>query len=185
MDFRTVLTEVEAWPVGDRIRLVNEVLDRLREQGHEPELSEETKSELDAGSRVLAWADIVPEEVPRLSLGFNDELESFSAGAHAAYVRRGNRLVWAAKTGIVRQRFAEWTFGGASFLDQDRHDITRDAHRSGQRFIGKSQGPRTQFPYAVYYLFRTDRIDILAVFHIKRRPRRLEIQRLTCGLRRI
>jgi putative addiction module component (TIGR02574 family) len=60
MDFHTVLTEVEAWPVGDRIRLINELWDRLVDQGHEPELGEEMKAELD---RRLAEDDAAPDDV--------------------------------------------------------------------------------------------------------------------------
>ena len=39
MDLETVLTGVDTWPIEDRIRLVQEVWDRLADQGHEPELS--------------------------------------------------------------------------------------------------------------------------------------------------
>jgi putative addiction module component (TIGR02574 family) len=60
MDFNTVLTEVDAWPVGDRIRLMNELWDRLVDQGHEPELSEEMKAELD---RRLEEDDSAPDDV--------------------------------------------------------------------------------------------------------------------------
>jgi len=60
MDFNTVLTEVDAWPVGDRIRLMNELWDRLVDQGHEPELSEEMKAELD---RRLAEDDAAPDDI--------------------------------------------------------------------------------------------------------------------------
>lgn len=47
MDYRSVLDEVESWPVDDRIRLVQDVWDRLRDQGHEPDLTEEMKAEVD------------------------------------------------------------------------------------------------------------------------------------------
>jgi putative addiction module component (TIGR02574 family) len=60
MEFDTVLTEVDAWPVGDRIRLMNELWDRLVDQGHETELSEEMKAELD---RRLAEDDAEPDDV--------------------------------------------------------------------------------------------------------------------------
>jgi putative addiction module component (TIGR02574 family) len=60
MDFHTVLTEVDAWPVGDRIRLINELWDRLVQDGHEPELSEEIKAELD---RRLEEDDAAPDDV--------------------------------------------------------------------------------------------------------------------------
>jgi putative addiction module component (TIGR02574 family) len=46
MDYRSVLDEVESWPIDDRIRLVQEVWDRLAEEGFEPELSAGTKAEL-------------------------------------------------------------------------------------------------------------------------------------------
>ncbi len=60
MDFHTVLTEVDAWPVVDRIRLVNTLWDRLVDQGHEPELSEDMKVELDSR---LAEDDAAPEDI--------------------------------------------------------------------------------------------------------------------------
>jgi putative addiction module component (TIGR02574 family) len=58
MDLRTVLTEVDSWPVEDRIRLVQEVWDRIADQGHEPKLSDEFKAELD---RRLAAHQANPE----------------------------------------------------------------------------------------------------------------------------
>ena len=60
MDMKTVLSEVGAWPVRDRIQLMNELWDRLVDQGHEPELSDEEKAELD---RRLAEDDIAPDDV--------------------------------------------------------------------------------------------------------------------------
>jgi putative addiction module component (TIGR02574 family) len=47
MDYQSVLNEVETWPIDDRIRLVQDVWDRLVDQGDEPELTEEMKAELD------------------------------------------------------------------------------------------------------------------------------------------
>jgi putative addiction module component (TIGR02574 family) len=47
MDYQSVLNEVETWPIDDRIRLVQDVWDRLADQGFEPELTEEMKAELD------------------------------------------------------------------------------------------------------------------------------------------
>ncbi len=47
MDLQAVLREVDAWPVGERIRLVNELWDRLVDEGHEPEIDHEMKAELD------------------------------------------------------------------------------------------------------------------------------------------
>jgi putative addiction module component (TIGR02574 family) len=47
MDYQTVLSEVESWPVDDQVRLVHDVWDRLPDQGHESELTDEMKAELD------------------------------------------------------------------------------------------------------------------------------------------
>jgi putative addiction module component (TIGR02574 family) len=48
MDLKSVLTEVESWPVEDRLRLMEEIRDSLLEQGLEPELlTEEQMAELD------------------------------------------------------------------------------------------------------------------------------------------
>ena len=65
MDFQAVLTKVDAWPVRDRIRLMNELRGRLVDQGHEPELSEELKAELDLR---LADDDAPWEEVKAQAL---------------------------------------------------------------------------------------------------------------------
>ena len=72
MDYQSVLKEVETWPTDDRIRLVQDVWDRLMDQGYEPELTEEMKAELD---RRVAEMDRNPgsgvpwEEVKARSLG--------------------------------------------------------------------------------------------------------------------
>jgi putative addiction module component (TIGR02574 family) len=47
MDYQAILLEVEALPIDDRMRLVQDVWDGLVEHGHEPELTEELKTELD------------------------------------------------------------------------------------------------------------------------------------------
>ncbi len=73
MDFDAILTEVDAWPVGDRIRLVNEPWERLADQGHEPELSEEQKAELDLRLAeddadpvdVVSWDDVKAQAIAR------------------------------------------------------------------------------------------------------------------------
>jgi putative addiction module component (TIGR02574 family) len=60
MDLQTVLNEVDSWPVEVRIQLVQEIWDRLADQGYEPELSAEQKAELD---RRLAEDDAAPDDV--------------------------------------------------------------------------------------------------------------------------
>jgi putative addiction module component (TIGR02574 family) len=74
MDLQTVLTEVESWPIEDRIQLVQEVWDRLVGQGHEPGISDELKAELDrrlAAHRVnpgaaIPWEQVEAEALARL-----------------------------------------------------------------------------------------------------------------------
>lgn len=46
MDYQTVLSEVESWPVRERLRLLQEVWDRLPADDN-LELSDELKAELD------------------------------------------------------------------------------------------------------------------------------------------
>ena len=36
------------------------------------------------------------------------------------------------------------------------------------------RAPLRRFPYGVFYVIRDDRIDVLAVYHARRRPRRFE-----------
>jgi putative addiction module component (TIGR02574 family) len=71
VDLIAVLHEVGSWPVDDRIRLVQEVWDRLVDQGSEPELTESQAAEIDR--RLAAYAaspgDVVPwEEVKAQAL---------------------------------------------------------------------------------------------------------------------
>ena len=47
MDVNTVLREVETWSVEDQVQLVQQIWNRLKDQGYEPELSDNLKAELD------------------------------------------------------------------------------------------------------------------------------------------
>ncbi len=60
MDLPSVLREVDAWPAEDRVLLVQELWDRLVDQGYEPKIWENLKEELD---RRLAADDAAPDEV--------------------------------------------------------------------------------------------------------------------------
>ena len=54
LDLPTVLREVDSWPVNDRIRLVQEVWDRLVEGGVEPGQATLRRPSSTAGSRIRA-----------------------------------------------------------------------------------------------------------------------------------
>jgi len=58
MDYQSVLNEVETWPIDERIRLVQDVWDRLADDGYESELTDAMKAELD---RRIAEIDGNPE----------------------------------------------------------------------------------------------------------------------------
>jgi putative addiction module component (TIGR02574 family) len=60
VDLTSVLHEVDRWPVEDQIRLVQEIWNRLVDQGYDAELSANLKAELD---RRLADNDAAPEDV--------------------------------------------------------------------------------------------------------------------------
>lgn len=47
MSLETILSEVERWPIDDQIKLVHEICNRLSDQNHELELTDELKIELD------------------------------------------------------------------------------------------------------------------------------------------
>ena len=72
MDYQSVLNEVESWPVEDRVRLVENVCDRLAELGYEPELTDEIRAELDRRLEELdrnPGAGVPWEEVKARALG--------------------------------------------------------------------------------------------------------------------
>jgi putative addiction module component (TIGR02574 family) len=58
MNYQSVLSEVQTWPIEERIRLVQDLSDRLVDEGHEAELTEELKAELD---RRIAELDRNPD----------------------------------------------------------------------------------------------------------------------------
>jgi putative addiction module component (TIGR02574 family) len=60
MDVPSVLREVDAWPVEDRVLLIQQLWDRLVDQGYEPEIWEDLRDELD---RRLAADEAAPDEV--------------------------------------------------------------------------------------------------------------------------
>lgn len=47
MDYQSVLDAVESLSIVDRIRLVQDIWDRLGDQGDEPKLTDDLKAELD------------------------------------------------------------------------------------------------------------------------------------------
>ena len=68
MDMTTVLREVDSWPVEERIRLVQEVWDRLVDGGVEPALTDDQKGEIDRRLADLAAnpdAVVTWEEIER------------------------------------------------------------------------------------------------------------------------
>ena len=60
MDVTTVLLEVDSWPAEQRLQLVEEVWNRLLDEGYEPDLTEAQRQDLD---RRIADADANPGEV--------------------------------------------------------------------------------------------------------------------------
>lgn len=47
MDMQAVFSEVNSWPVEDRLRLIGSIWDGIVDQGHEPLVDDELKAELD------------------------------------------------------------------------------------------------------------------------------------------
>ncbi len=74
MDLQAVLSEVDSWPVEDRIQLVQEVWDRLADHGRERQLGEEEKAELDhrlaeddeAPDDVVSWEEVKAQALARI-----------------------------------------------------------------------------------------------------------------------
>jgi putative addiction module component (TIGR02574 family) len=73
MDVPSVLREVDAWPVQDRMLLVQELWGRLVDQGYEPELWENLRDELDrrlaadeaAPDDLVSWEEVKAEALKR------------------------------------------------------------------------------------------------------------------------
>ena len=74
MELATMLREVDSWPVEDRIRLVQEVWDRLVDHGEGPELTEDLKAELDhrlaedeaSPEDVVSWEEVKAQALARI-----------------------------------------------------------------------------------------------------------------------
>lgn len=47
MNMQAVLSEINSWPMEDRVRLMEHLWDQLGDQGYEPLLTERVKEELD------------------------------------------------------------------------------------------------------------------------------------------
>lgn len=47
MDLQSVLSEIGAWPIGDRLRLVGEIWDGLVDQGYQSPLPQELTAEIE------------------------------------------------------------------------------------------------------------------------------------------
>jgi len=60
MDVRTILNEVDTWPVEDRLQLMEQIWEGLDDQDKAPELTEDVKALLD---RRVASLDANPENV--------------------------------------------------------------------------------------------------------------------------
>jgi putative addiction module component (TIGR02574 family) len=66
VDLTTVLREVEAWPVEERLRLVETVWDRMIDSGEAPDLTDAQKAELERRldaleahpDHVISWEDV-------------------------------------------------------------------------------------------------------------------------------
>jgi putative addiction module component (TIGR02574 family) len=73
MDLPSVLREVDAWPVEDRMLLIQQLWDRLADQGYEPEVWEDLRDELDrriaadeaAPDEVVSWEEVKTEALKR------------------------------------------------------------------------------------------------------------------------
>ena len=60
MDLQAVLTQVESWSIDDRLRLMEQIWTGLLDQGHEPELTEAHRAEIE---RRLAEDEAAPDDV--------------------------------------------------------------------------------------------------------------------------
>ena len=71
MDLQTVLTQVDSWPIEDRLQLMERIWDRLLNEGYEPELTDAQKAEIDLR---IAEDDAAPDDVVAWDEVKNDAL---------------------------------------------------------------------------------------------------------------
>jgi len=73
MDLQAVLSQVEAWSVEDRLRLMDEIWSGLLDQGYEPGLTDSQHAEVErrladddaAPDDVVSWEEVKAEAVAR------------------------------------------------------------------------------------------------------------------------
>lgn len=74
MDLKSVLAEVDSWPVEDRIRLVHELWERLAVEGNDLELSDAAKAEIDRRlaahasepEAAISWEEVEADALSRI-----------------------------------------------------------------------------------------------------------------------
>ena len=166
MDYQAVLGEVESWPVDERIRLVQDVWDRLSDLGHEPGISEEMKAELDRRIEEMdqnpgagvPW-DVVESPSPRAVSGMN--LPVILSPAASRDVEAS------------AEHYEEEAELGAEFVARveevlDRIGQMPELHAVAYRDVRRAR--MSKFPHNVYYRVLADRVEVLAVIHGRRDP---------------
>jgi putative addiction module component (TIGR02574 family) len=74
VDLKSVLAEVDSWPVEDRIRLVHELWERLAVEGNDLELSDAAKAEIDRRlaahasepEAAISWEEVEADALSRI-----------------------------------------------------------------------------------------------------------------------
>lgn len=73
MDMTTALTEMDAWPIDERLEFVQRAWDRIVDSGWQPTLTDEQKAEFDRRLNdvdanpecVVSWEEIVQHVDPQ------------------------------------------------------------------------------------------------------------------------
>ena len=168
MDLTTVLHEVDSWPVDDRIQLVQEVWDRLVDQGLEPGLTEAQAAEARSSARGLCG---LTRGCRALGRGQSSGFSSSPAMSLPVVLLPEARTEFDEAFDWYELQRAGLGISFANGVQRvfDRISATPEMYRIVRQDVRKA-GVR-RFPYSVYYRIEATRIVVVAVFHGKRDPR--------------
>jgi putative addiction module component (TIGR02574 family) len=160
-------------PVAERIELIETLWESITAEGYEPPLTAEQATELDQRldahqrnpEEVISWESIKEDLLKRRSWKPMSLPVVFRPIARQ---EMDDAIAWyESKLSSV----------GIEFVSQIASVVARIADAPTQFRNVRGDVRRAvlhRFPYTIHFLHESDRIVVLAVFHVKRNPKRLE-----------